>query len=320
MKKIILIILVLIIAAAGVFFLSQNQTKQASQANGNQVAASFYPLYFFASEIGKEKASVFSVTPNGIEPHDYDPKPQDIIKIQQSKMLLVNGAGFEPWLAKIEPELKSKNVLIVDTTNGLELQHGEEHEEHAGEETATEAAHEEEPLDPHVWLSPVLAKEQVTRITNGYVQVDPQNKAFYEANANALQARLDGLHAKYQAGLQNCQTRDFVTSHAAFSYLANTYNLNQMPISGISPDEEPSTAQLAEISDYVQEHNIGYIFFETLVSPALAQTIANETGAQTLVLDPIEGIPDDEMKQGKNYFTVMEANLSNLQTALGCSQ
>lgn len=320
MKKYILIIFALIVAAAGFFFVRQNQTQHKTQANENQIAASFYPLYYFASEISKEKASVFSVTPNGVEPHDYEPKPQDIVKIQSSKILLVNGAGFEPWLTKIEPELKEKNVLIVDTTDSLELQHGKAHEEHAEEEPATEAAHEEEALDPHVWLSPVLAKEQVDKITEGFVQTDPENRAFYETNANSLKAKLDELHNKYQAGLQTCRTRDFVTSHTAFSYLANTYNLKQLPITGLSPDEEPSSAKLAEITDYVREHNIRYIFFETLVSADLSQTLANETSAQTLVLDPIEGIPDDEIKQGKNYFTVMEANLKNLQTALECSQ
>jgi zinc transport system substrate-binding protein len=307
MKKYILLVLVLILAVGGFSAFSQSQTKQSSPANTNQVAASFYPLYYFASEIGRDKASVYTVTPNGVEPHDYEPTAQDIVKIQNSKMLLVNGAGFEPWLAKIQPELTDKNIHIVNATEGLKLQPAEAHEE-------------EEPLDPHVWLSPVLAKEQVAKITKGYQKVDPQNSEFYQTNSEALQKRLDALHTAYQKGLATCQKRDFVTSHSAFGYLAKTYRLNQVAISGLSPDAEPSTAQLAEVTNFVRENNVNYIFFETLASPDLSKTIAQETGAETLVLDPIEGIPDDEIKQGKNYFTVMEANLKNLQRALACTK
>lgn len=290
-------------------FSKNSPTSQTpSENNKIEVSASFYPLYFLASEIAKEKAEVFNITPAGVEPHDYDPTPQDIVRVQKSKLLVINGAGFEPWLDKIKGELQ--NTAIVDTTEGITLQEGtEEHEEEEVEE------HEEEPKDPHVWLSPTLAKSQVDKILQGYIQVDPSNRAFYEANTKDLKQKLDELDKKFEQGLSSCKQKNFVTSHAAFGYLAQEYNLTQVSISGLSPEEEPSPAEMAEVTKFARENNVKYIFFETLVSPKLSETIAKEVGAKTLVLDPIEGI-----EQGKNYFTVMEENLRNLQTALECKK
>ncbi len=135
-----------------------------------------------------------------------------------------------------------------------------------------------------------------------------------------LNQKLDQLDKTYAEGLKTCKQKDIITSHAAFGYLATRYGLNQVAISGISPDEEPSSQQLAEVAKFAKENDVKYIFFESLVSPKLSETIAHEIGAKTLVLDPLEGISDDDIKQGKNYFTVMENNLKNLQKALQCSQ
>jgi zinc transport system substrate-binding protein len=307
----------LFVVAYIVFNLTSSNKSGISKA---QVAASFYPLYFFSSEISKGRGEVFNITPAGVEPHDYDPTPQDIVKLQESSMVVVNGAGFEPWLDRLKEELKDKTVIY--TSEGIELVQGvEEHEEEDHEEEeAPEPEEEGEHLDPHVWLSPRLAKFQVDKILQGYVQIDPGNKALYEKNAQGLKQKLDELDSKFRSGLSSCSQRDFVTSHAAFGYLAKEYGLNQVAISGISPDEEPSPAQLAEVTDFARENNVKYIFFETLLSPKLSETIAREVGAQTLVLDPVEGLSDDDIKQGKNYFTVMENNLQNLQTALECSK
>jgi zinc transport system substrate-binding protein len=297
------------------YFVFNMTSGNKSGSSTAQVSASFYPLYFFSSEISKDRGEVFNITPAGVEPHDYDPTPQDIVKLKASKMVVVNGAGFEPWLDKLEGELK--DVTIVNTSEGIELQEGIEEHEEEGEEHEEE---EGERLDPHVWLSPRLAKAQVERILQGYLQIDSGNRSFYENNAKELSQKLDDLDSKFRDGLATCSQKDFITSHAAFGYLANEYDLNQVAISGLSPDEEPTPAQLAEVTNFARENNVKYIFFETLLSPKLSETIAREVGAQTLVLDPIEGLSDDDIKQGKNYFTVMESNLQNLQTALECSK
>jgi zinc transport system substrate-binding protein len=135
-----------------------------------------------------------------------------------------------------------------------------------------------------------------------------------------LESDLDQLNAEYKAGLSSCQKKDFVTSHAAFGYLAATYGINQIAISGVSPDEEPSSQKLAEVANLVKQKDIKIIFFESLVSPKLSETIASETGAKTMVLDPIEGITSNDLKVGHTYLTVMRDNLAALQDALQCNK
>lgn len=301
-RNIFLPITAIFVLGLGVLFFvnKQNDGLQPRLDNNRlSVSASFYPLYYFASEIGGNNAQVTNLSKDGVEPHDFEPSPADIARMQESKLLFVNGAGLEPWVEKLQDELKQKGVLVVTATQGLELL---------------------ESADPHVWLSPVLAKSQIDKLLQGYIQVDPGNRNFYEANAEELKRKLTELDSKFKQGLASCRQKSFVTSHAAFGYLAREYNLTQVPISGISPDEEPSPAEMAEVTKFARELNVKYIFFEILVSPKLSETIAKEIGAQTLVLDPIEGLSDDTIRQGKNYFTVMESNLLNLQTALECSK
>lgn len=289
-----LISAVILITLISLLIVQKNAKINTIKGGKLSITASFYPMYFFASEIGSEKAEVKNLTPLGVEPHDYDPSPGDIARIEDGDMLVLNGVA-EAWADKVKDNLKGKNVKIVIAGEGLFTK-----------------------KDPHVWLNPLLAKKQVGLITRGYISIDPLNKNYYLDNQKKLNDKLDKLDREYKQGLQNCQSTDFITSHAAFSYLAEAYSLNQVPISGLSPDHEPSARELAEIAKFAREHDIKYIFFESLVSPKLSETIAQEIGAKTLVLDPIEGISDDDMKQGKNYLAVMENNLKNLQTALGC--
>lgn len=314
-KKWLLILGLILVIGGGLLFRQRTTQRRATTPTDNKpaIGTSFYPLYFFTSEITNDKTAVFNLTPAGVEPHDYDPTPQEIARILESKLLVVNGAGFEPWLDKLTDDLAKQNVIVVETTQGLALMESQEmHEE--------EAENEEASQDPHVWLSPILASKQVEIIKDAVVEVDRKNASEFERNANVLRQRLQELDKKYRDGLRTCQKRSFVTSHTAFSYLAKEHNLTQVPIAGISPEEEPSPADLAKVAAFAKENNIKYIFFETLVSPKLSETIANEVGAQTLVLDPIEGLSDDDIQQGKNYFTVMEENLKNLRIALECTK
>ncbi|MBI2112964.1 MAG: zinc ABC transporter substrate-binding protein, partial [Candidatus Wildermuthbacteria bacterium] len=174
--------------------------------------------------------------------------------------------------------------------------------------------------DPHFWLNPFLAKEQAQKITDGFTKLDPASKEYYEANQKNLNERLDEIDKRYKESLANCRQDLVVTSHAAFGYLANRYAFDQVSIAGISPEEEPSPQNLIQVSKFVKDNNIEYIFFETLVSPRLSETIAKETGAKTLVLDPIEGLSQEDMAKGKDYFTLMEQNLENLVIALECTR
>jgi len=268
------------------------------------VSASFYPLYFFSQQIGGDKADVVNITPAGAEPHDYEPTAQDIAKIENSKLLVLNGGGLETWGDDIKQNLESKNTVIVTTGEGLTNQQVVEEEENM--------------TDPHIWLSPQLSKEIVDRITNGFVQIDPANKSYYQLHADTLKAKLDNLDKEYKQGMASCTQKNIITSHAAFGYLATAYGLNQVPITGLSSDAEPSPQQLADVVRFAKTNNVKYIFFESLVSPKLSNTIATEVGAKTLVLNPIEGLTNEEISQGKSYFTEMQQNLVNLKIALEC--
>ena len=247
-----------------------------------------------------------NITPAAAEPHDYELTTQDVVRIDQSKMLILNGGKLEPWGDKIRDELQGSNVLIVTAGDGM------------ADKQLNESGQTIQ--DPHIWLDPILAKKEVVNIELGFEKIDPGDKAYYQANANKLEAELDQLNSEYTNGLKNCQKKDFVTSHAAFGYLAAQYGINQVAISGVSPDEEPSSQKLAEIADLVKKEDIKIIFFESLVSPKLSQTIAQETGAAARVLDPIEGLTQADLNKGRNYLTVMKDNLSALETALQCNQ
>lgn len=261
-----------------------------------QVITSFYPLYFFASQIGGDKSDVYNITPFGVEPHDYEPTLRDITLIEKSNLLILNGGNFESWGKRISENMQNTKTNVVI----------------AGENAINSK------LDPHVWLSPPLAQIEVKAILQSFIQIDPNNRQYYEKNAHTLLLHIQELDKEYKSGLLHCKQNDIITSHSAFSYLAETYALHQLSISGLSPDEEPSPRQLAEVAQFARKHNTKYIFFEKLVSTKLAETIANEIGATTLVLDPIEGLSHNDITSGKNYLTLMKDNLTHLQLALEC--
>ena len=288
---------VIFIGVVSYFVKNAGKQIQNIQSDKIQVVASFYPLYFFSSQIGGDKADVTNIVPAGAEPHDYEPTAQDIAKIENSKLLVLNGGGLEAWGGDIQKNIDAKNTTIVTAGEGLTTQQVTENGE-----TGT---------DPHVWLDPPLAEKMVDKIAQGFEQVDPANKSYYQANADSLKNKLNDLDMTYKQSLSTCKEKNIITSHAAFGYISTTYGLNQVPIAGLSPDAEPSPQQLADIVKFAKDNNVKYIFFESLVSPKLSQTIATEVGAQTLVLNPIEGLSDEELAQGKNYLTVMQDNLTN---------
>jgi zinc transport system substrate-binding protein len=268
------------------------------------VVASFYPLYFFASQIGGDKAEVTNITPAGAEPHDYEPSTQDIVHIEKASILILNGGQLEAWGDKVKEDLKGKYVEVVTAADGL----------------ANQEVQEEGELikDPHVWLDPVLAKKEIQTIAQAFIKVDPANTDFYEANEKSLESKLDLLDQSFKVGLQSCQQKNIVTSHAAFGYIASRYGLKQVSISGLSPDQEPSPKQLADVAQFAKANNVKYIFFETLISPKLSETIAKEVGAKTIVFNPLEGLTSDEQSAGKDYLSIQQDNLASLRVALEC--
>ncbi len=184
-----------------------------------------------------------------------------------------------------------------------------------GEQTSGRAAGE---TDPHVWLDPELAKRQVDAIRTGLERPDPANSSRYQQRAQALKDRLDTLQQRYREGLRACRIRAFVTAHQAFSYLAQRFGLEQIPIAGLSPDASPSPARLAELARLLRGRQIRVVFFEELASPAVADTLAREVGARTMVLNPLEGLSPEQQQSGADYFKLMDSNLANLRQALEC--
>lgn len=298
----VIIVIVLGILGIGV---AVYKARVAQPASGKlRVVTSFYPLYYFASEIAGDKADVTTITPEGVEPHDYDPSTRDIADIEKSDLLILNGS-VETWGDKIRAGTKGTRLTVVTAAEGLFTQQVKE-----GGQLQ---------IDTHTWLDPVLAQKEARAITLGLARVDPSNAAYYEENEKKLDDKLIALDRGYRAGLTGCRQKNIITSHTAFGYVASRYNLRQIPIAGLSPNAEPSAQQLADIVKLAKDAGIKYIFFETLVSPKLSQTIAAEIGGQTLVLDPLEGVSDADRKAGKDYYSIMQDNLKNLKIALECN-
>ena len=277
--------------------------------------ATFYPLQHLAQRVVGDRFQVTSLVPPGVEPHDWEPTPRGIAAIKKAKVFIYQGAGLETWADRTVATLGREGPVVVKATTGLSLRSvAEEPAKHRTPGTAKEP-----PLDPHVWLDPQLYGQQAAAVRDALAKADPDGEAVYTANLASLKMELDELNDEMKLGLSNCERRTFVTAHAAFAYLADRFELKQVAISGISGESEPSPARLRGIVQRVRQEGATHIFFETLASPAVSETVAKEVGAQTLVLNPIEGLSTEEVKAGADYFSVQRQNLANLRIALDCS-
>lgn len=292
------------------------------------VVTSFYPIYEFATEIGGEDTNVINLLPVGVEPHDWTPRSQDIINTSKAQLFLYNGAGLEGWVPNFLKSLDSESeTKTVEVSQGVDyIMTDEAEHDHGGEEGAEadheeESSHEEESADslhtdPHTWVSPKSALIMAENIKNSLQEIDPEHQSGYEERYNKLVERLLALDSKFSTELGKLPNKEIVVSHQAFSYLARDYGLTQHAIMGLSPDAEPRGQDLVELADLVKKEGIRYIFFEELVSDKLAKTLAGEAGISTMVLNPVEGLTEEQEKNGDNYFTLMEKNLQNLILAL----
>jgi zinc transport system substrate-binding protein len=276
------------------------------------VVTAFYPLQFLSERIGGDAVSVGNLTKPGAEPHDLELNPQQVGDISEAA-LVVFLKGFQPTVDEAVEQQAADRSFDVGTVQELLPATAGDHA-HEGEE----AGHEEEAgtaTDPHVWLDPTRLATIGDKLAERLGTADPAHAADFTARAKALRTELETLDAEYTAKLATCQRREIVTSHTAFTYLAARYKLEQVGITGLSPEAEPSPQRVTEVAAEAKEHGATTIFFETLVSPKIAETIANEVGATTAMLDPLEGLID-----GKgDYLSVMRTNLTALTTALGCS-
>lgn len=308
-KKIVLLLLLPLL-----FTLAACNKDENSVNDGQiKIVTTFYPMYDFAKQIVGDEAEVELLIPAGTEPHDYEPSAKDIAKISDADVFIYNSDEFETWVKDISSNLKKQDVTVINASQSIDLMANEEHD-HEGEE-GHDHDHDHE-LDPHVWLDPVLAKQEVETIRDVLVEKYPEKKEIFEKNANNYIKKLDELNQEYEEAFANAKNKTFVTQHAAFGYLAQQYGLTQESISGISPDQEPSPSRLAELKKYIEKNDVSVIYFESSASSKVAETLAKETGVTLEVLNPLESLTTKEQEEGENYLSVMRQNLTALKKSI----
>jgi zinc transport system substrate-binding protein len=301
----------MLLVALAMFIVGCGGEKQ-SVSDKLQVAASFYPMAEFARNVAGDKAEVFVLVPDGAEAHDWEPSPSDLSRLGKAQVFVYNGV-VEPWAKQALTALSERKILAVQTGLGLYERAGETHEEEHHHHDHG-CAHGKE--DPHIWISPKKAIKQVERITAVLCEADAKNAKYYQDNSAKYVEQLKALDIQLTNLAKNAPRKVFVTAHAAFGHLADDYGLKQLAVNGLSPHAEPTPADLQRLIKVVQEENVRYVFFETLTDPKLAKLVADETGAEISVLDPLEGLNEEGRKNKLDYLQIMQRNIHNLQIAL----
>ena len=279
----------LVVAGCGV-----NDAESADKDRTIDVVASFFPVAEAVQEVGGAGVAVTNLTPAGSEPHDLELRSRQVDDIEDADAVFVLGHDFQPAVEDAASQRSDETVKLLD-------------------ELKTDTK------DPHVWLDPVLYARVVDVVERKLAAVDPNHAATYAANATRFKREIQAVDDRYVAGLAECGRRTIVTAHDAFGRLARRYGLEQEGVAGIAPDQEPSGRRMAELADLVDREGVTTIFTEELVSPKVADAVAREAGGvRTEVLNPLEGLTNDEVEAGYNWVTVMDSNLAKLRAALNC--
>ncbi len=309
--KIILAIVGLAIIAMGIIVLSQLQgAKQKNIDAGRiEITTTLFPLYDMAKNIGADKADVSLLVPPGTEPHTFEPKPSDIIKINEADIFVYTGRFMEPWAADIIRGVVNKKLLVVDASKGTTM-------------IRAVFPDKDEPggaLDPHIWLDFDNAKIMADNIAAALAAKDPAAQAFFKQNADDYNTKLAELDAAYRNTLSACKSRVIVYGgHYAFGYLARRYGIRYLAAQGVSPDAEPTAKDLVRLVDQIKKNNIHYVFYEELTSPKIAETIARETHAKLLLLNAAHNLTKDQFERGVSFFDILYTDLEQLKIGLEC--
>lgn len=306
-KKIILLLVLTFIMLFSVACSKNNNSKD--EDNGKiKIYTSIYPLYDFTNKIGGDKVVVSNLVPPGTEPHDFELSTSDLVNLEKADMLIYNGAGIESWSDKVINSLENKNIVYVKSSKGLDI--------HKASSKKEKNNHNHANVDPHTWLNIKNAQKEMENIKNALVKRDPDNKEYYEKNYKTYAKKFEELDSKYKETLDKIPNKSIIVAHEAFGYLCDEYDIKQVAIEGLTPDSEPDPARMSKIIKFAKENNIKTIFFEELVSPKVAETIAKEVGAKTEVLNPLEGLSEEDINNNKDYFSVMEDNLQVIYESL----
>jgi len=292
---------------------SAESATETSEPAATTVVASHYPVQFLVDSIGGDAVDVETLTAPGAEPHDLELTPQQVAQVQDATAVFYIG-GFQPAVDDAVAEASGTSVDLSEGLPLLEAEHSDEHSDEAehSDEHSDEAEHGS--TDPHVWLDPVPMGQMATTVADTLSASDPDNAATFEANATALQEQLASLDADWSDGTAGCQIPTMVVSHEAFGYPAAQYGFEQKGIAGLSPETEPSAQAIADLATFVKDNGVTTVYTETLVDPAVAQTVASEAGVTTATLDPLEGPPATG-----DYISAMQENLAAVQEGQDCS-
>jgi len=309
--KIILAILGLVVIAMGIIVLSQ--LKGAKQKNIDaekiKITTTLFPLYDMAKNIGADKADVSLLMPPGTEPHTFEPKPSDIIKINEADIFVYTGRFMEPWAEDIIKGVINKNLIVVDASRGTRM-------------IRAVFPDKDEPsggLDPHIWLDFDNAKIMTKNIAEALEAKDPADKAFFRQKAADYNKQLTELDASFRTALSACNRKEIVCGgHYAFGYVAHRYGLRYLAAQGVSPDAEPTAKDLVRLVEQIKKNNIHYVFYEELTSPKIAETIARETHAKLLLLNAAHNVTKDQFKRGVSFFEILHTDLEQLKIGLEC--
>lgn len=289
-----------------------NQESTQPETDKLNVVTTFYPMYDFTKNVAGDEAEVTLLLEAGTDTHGYEPSAKEVAAISDADVFVYNSEEMEVWVSSVLESIDTENTVIVNASEGISLLESTEEDHH--DENEEEGHHHE--VDPHIWLDPVLAQEEITNIKEGLVAADPKNEEIYETNATQYNEKLQALDQEFTNAFSDATNRVFVTQHAAFAYLANRYDLEQVSIAGISTEEEPSPAKLAELQDYINANDIHYIYYAETSSSKIAETLANETGTELEILNPIEGITAEDQEKGTDYIQLMKNNLAALQKSI----
>ena len=284
---------------------------------GITVVASFYPLEYAVERVASDHVETVTLTDPGVDPHDLEMSPQDVATVQGADVVLYS-SGLQAAVDDAVGAQAGDSAFDVNEAadlveTGSEDEHADEEEGHSEDE---EGHDDHGGVDPHFWLDPQRYAGVAEAIAEEVAEADPDNAEDYRANAADFVAELEELDEEFATGLAECEQTSMVTTHAAFGYISTKHGLEQVGITGLSPEAEPSPARMAEVTEIVEDNGVDTIYSEVLLGAELADTIANETGAEVLLLDPIEGITDESA--GEDYLEVMRANLEALRSGQGC--
>jgi len=312
MKKNLLFPIILLIVSF-IMTACSNEKDQSQKEKGElSIYTTVFPLQYFTERIGGKHVNVNTIYPPGADEHTFEPSQKDMIKLADSDLFFYIGLGLEGFVEKAKTSLKNENVLLIPVAENLDLDSAEEHEhEEEGHEE-----HEHGDFNPHVWLDPVYSKEMAAVIKDSLVEKMPENKQVFEENYQQLADELDQLNIEFEDTIKNAKHKDFLVTHAAFSYWEQRYGLEEISISGLSTTNEPSQRELEDIISLADELGLHYILFEQNVQSKLAEVVQDEIGAKALPVHNLGILTKENIKDKETYFSLMKQNLNSLKTAL----